>query len=172
VDSFVSMRTARLRLDAVSVIDLQHFHLLHSDPETYRHAPEAQHPDLEHSASVLDGYLQDWSERQLGYWSVRDPATNQYLGCGGVRHDGTGWNVYYRFFPAVWGHGFATELIRAAAPCAELLDPGAVLHAAIRPWNSASIAVAERLGMTRTHLRLDPGEVAEWVYEAEARDLG
>lgn len=163
--------TERLELAAVTVEDLPDFHRLHSDPRTYLHAPESRHPDLAHSASVLEGCIEDWTTRGLGYWSARDRQTGDYLGCGGVRDSGEVWNVYYRFFPSAWGRGLATELVREAGPRAHSIDHNAVLQAVIRPWNQASRRLAERLGMQLTHERVDPAGVTELVYQLPASEF-
>jgi RimJ/RimL family protein N-acetyltransferase len=168
---FASVLTDRLSLTAVAAGDLTEFHALHSDPVLYRHAPEAMHPDEAHSASVMEGLGSDWAEHGLGYWSVRDRHTHRYLGCGGVRFSRVNYNVYYRLHASAWGHGYACEIVRAAAGCAYQLDPEAVLQAVMRPWNRASAAVAERIGMTFCGEQLDYQGVAELVYQGLAVDL-
>jgi RimJ/RimL family protein N-acetyltransferase len=171
--SFAELRTSRLHLTAVSMTDLDHFHDLHSDPELYEHAPEAMNPDLEHSRSVIESYEHDWESIGLGYWTIRDLDGN-YLGSGGVRRSGgagTTWNVYYRLKRAAWGQGYAAEIIRAAGPCAEVVEPGAILQAVMRPWNPTSEAVARKLGMTFCGSQLDHADVEELVYQIPAAEL-
>jgi RimJ/RimL family protein N-acetyltransferase len=160
--------TERLRLTAVSVADLGAFHGLHSDPELYRLAPESMHPDLTHSVSVIGTFVDDWARWGLGYWSIRLRDTDRYVGCGGVRRSEANWNVYYRLSGAVWGRGYATETIRAAGPCAEAVEPGAILQAMVRPTNMASRAVAERLGMVYCGNQPDHAGVEDLVYQLPA----
>jgi RimJ/RimL family protein N-acetyltransferase len=165
------VETDRLSLRSVTEADLANFHALHSDPTLYEHAPEAMHPDLDHSRSVIAGYVADWQQHGLGYWSVRRRTDNHYIGCGGVRRNEVNWNVYYRFRTAAWGNGYAVELIRTAAQCAEQVEPGGTLHAVIRPWNPASQAVARRLGMAYCGIQLDHAGVEELVYQLPAAAL-
>ncbi|HEY2043844.1 MAG TPA: GNAT family N-acetyltransferase [Jatrophihabitans sp.] len=169
--AFAELSTARLRLSAVSMADLEEFHALHSDADLYRHAPEARHPDIAHSESQLGGYLEDWARWNLGYWSVRLLNSDQYIGCAGVRRNEVNWNVYYRFAKTAWGNGYATETIQAAGPCAESIEAGAVLQAVMRPANPASRAVVERLGMTYCGTELDYAGTEQLVYQLPAADL-
>jgi RimJ/RimL family protein N-acetyltransferase len=74
------------------------------------------------------------------------------------RSDGTdsdaveiGWHLH----PSAWGHGIATEGAQALVERARAggLDR---LHAVVRTGNERSLAVCDRLGMTRL------GETDEW----------
>jgi RimJ/RimL family protein N-acetyltransferase len=172
VTNFATMQSERLTLTAISLGDLAEFHALHSDPAVYEHAPEARHPDLAYSESVIGTYVDDWSRWGLGYWTVRSRQdAGSYLGCAGVRRNEVNWNIYYRFVPAGWGHGYAAEVIRVAAACAEAVEPGAQLQAVMRPWNPASRRVAEKLGLVFCGEQLDHDGVAELVYQGAAADL-
>ncbi|MGX7679926.1 GNAT family N-acetyltransferase [Jatrophihabitans sp. DSM 45814] len=171
MNRFADLSTARLRLTAVAVADLADFHRLHSDPALYANEPEMRHPDLCHSRSVLDGLIEDWSVWGLGYWSVRDAATGRYLGCGGVRRNEVNWNVYYRLHLADWGHGYAVEILRLAAPCAAAVEVGAVLQATIRPQNGPSRRVAEKLGMIFCGIQDDVGGAKQTYYQLPAKDV-
>jgi RimJ/RimL family protein N-acetyltransferase len=168
---FAEVLTPRLKLTAVAMDDLEEFHALHSDPALFRHAPEVQHPDREHSESVIGLFVDDWSRWDLGYWSVRDLHTGVYLGCGGVRRNEVNWNAYYRFHRAAWGHGYAVEVVQAAAACAEMIEPGALLQAVMRPSNPASRRVAERLGMVFCGTQPDHAGIDDLVYQQFAREL-
>jgi RimJ/RimL family protein N-acetyltransferase len=56
------------------------------------------------------------------------------------------------------GHGFATELGRAAQAAAGEIDGSVLFIAWIAPHNAPSIKVAERLGLTNHGLRADPSD--------------
>jgi len=65
-----------------------------------------------------------------------DPATNAFC-----------WNLYYRFKPAAWGRGYATEAAAAALRAAEAVAADSPIVARTRPHNEPSRRVAERLGL-------------------------
>jgi RimJ/RimL family protein N-acetyltransferase len=175
--SFVDTRTDRLHLTAVAMADLKDFHALHSNPALYQHAPDARHPDIAYSQSVLEGFEQDWMSVGLGYWTIRPTGSSKYLGTGGVRRGSyrgclvDTWNVYYCLAPDARGRGYAQEVIAAAAGCVKQIEPGAVLQALMRPWNVASEAVAKKLGMTFCGSQHDHAGIEELVYQLPAADF-
>jgi len=171
VTSFTEVATARLLLTAVAMTDLDEFHALHSDPAVFQDAPEARHPDRNYSESIIGTFVDDWARWGLGYWSARLAGTRQYIGCAGVRRNEVNWNVYYRFTPVAWGQGYAIEVIRTAAPCAEAIEPGAILQAVMRRSNIASRAVAQRLGMTFCGSLPDHAGAEDLVFQLPAAEL-
>jgi RimJ/RimL family protein N-acetyltransferase len=77
---------------------------------------------------------------------------------GGVERRPAFWNLYYSLAPAHWGHGYATEVARAAQSAARALDAGAPLVAWIHADNAASRGVARHLGLRDYGLR----ETGHW----------
>ncbi|KXK59161.1 acetyltransferase [Micromonospora rosaria] len=61
-----------------------------------------------------------------------------------------GWHLH----PDSWGHGYATEAARALVD-RELATGTPVVYAVVHPENTASMAVARRLGMTHVGRRTD-----------------
>ncbi|MGN9765730.1 GNAT family N-acetyltransferase [Micromonospora sp. SD12] len=61
-----------------------------------------------------------------------------------------GWHLH----PDSWGHGYATEAARAAV-ARELAAGTREVYAVVAPGNTASMAVARRLGMTHVGRRSD-----------------
>jgi RimJ/RimL family protein N-acetyltransferase len=144
------VRTKRLVLSRLTPDDLLPVHEIHSDPATNVYNPAGPSPDLESSRAMLDLWLADWAERGLGYWAVRRIGEPEVLGIGGLRHtvvdDEEVLNLYYRFRPSAWGHGYAVELVRAALVAGRGL--GKVV-AVIRDINVPSRRVAEKAGLHR-----------------------
>jgi RimJ/RimL family protein N-acetyltransferase len=102
----------------------------------------------------------------LGVWAVETPGMPDVAPqpCGSVlllplvRSDGAasdaveiGWHLH----PSAWGRGVATEGATAIVERARAAGLGR-LHAVVRPGNERSLAVCDRLGMTRV------GRTDEW----------
>ncbi|MFF4617260.1 GNAT family N-acetyltransferase [Nonomuraea jabiensis] len=160
------VQTARMVLSRVTLDDLTAVHELHSDPRTNVYNPGGPSVDLVSSRAMLDLWLADWAERGIGYWAARAIGGSEVLGIGGLRRAIVGGdevlNLYYRFRPSAWGHGYAGELVEAALRVGKEL--GTVV-AVIRPDNLASLKVAERAGMRRDRT-IPYGGVESVVYVA------
>jgi len=122
-------------------------------------------PDVAAAARVLSRWA-DLADGVLGVWAVETPTMGDIVAspCGSVllltlpRSDGResdaveiGWHLH----PTAWGRGIATEGAQALVSRAR--DGGLRrLHAVVREANVRSLAVCDRLGMTRL------GVTAEW----------
>ncbi|MEO3868344.1 GNAT family N-acetyltransferase [Nonomuraea sp. B12E4] len=160
------VQTARMLLSRVTADDLLAVHEIHSDPRTSVYNPGGPSPDLESSRAMLDLWLADWSERGLGYWAARPAGESHVIGFGGLRRAVMAGdevlNLYYRFRPSAWGHGYAVELAEAALRVGK--DLGTVV-AVIRDINTPSRKVAERAGMHKERT-IPYGGVPNDVYVA------
>jgi RimJ/RimL family protein N-acetyltransferase len=58
-------------------------------------------------------------------------------------------NMYYRFEPAAWGYGYATEMATAALALARSWMPELPVIVRTRPGNEAAQAVAQKLHLAR-----------------------
>jgi ribosomal-protein-alanine N-acetyltransferase len=145
--------TERLVLREPVPGDLQVVFDVHADPATKQFNPAGPHRSPAQSRRMLRRWLAHWRRFGFGYWSVatrRSPET--VIGFGGLMFKDIGdrlrANLYFRFRPAAWGQGYATEMARAGRQLAleELaLDE---IVATVRPANEPSIRALERLGMT------------------------
>ncbi|MEV4173448.1 GNAT family N-acetyltransferase [Nonomuraea sp. NPDC049709] len=160
------VQTARMVLSRVTADDLDAVHEIHSDPRTSVYHPSGPVTDLESSRAMLELWIDDWTERGIGYWAARPLGEPLVLGFGGLRRaivDGDEvLNLYYRFRPSAWGHGYAVELVQAALQIGKEL--GTVV-AVIRDINEPSRRVAERAGMRRDRT-IPYGGVPSDVYVA------
>lgn len=146
--------TARLLLRPPVAGDLDSLFAIYGDPATNTFNPFGPHADIEKSRSVLDTWLGHWSARGFGQWAL---ATKQepgrVIGFGGVAWrkylDDDALNLGYRLAASAWGQGYATEVAQAALSFAldELAAPEVL--AIVRPLNTPSIRVLEKIGMRR-----------------------
>jgi RimJ/RimL family protein N-acetyltransferase len=159
--------TTRLSLRRPESGDAAAVLAVHSDPRACAHNP-ADALTTPAEAEELVGRWQDhWRRFGFGYWVVRGRGTLPVLGfCGLKRIALRGepvLNLFYRFDPACWGDGIAseaaTEVVRWAAPLGE------TVVARVRPANTASQRVAVRAGLTRAeHLDEHGQDGLDWLY--------
>jgi RimJ/RimL family protein N-acetyltransferase len=141
------MRTERLDMRPVSDTDLEDLVELHADPSVQRVFGVVTGEEV---AEWIARARREWSERAFGRVSLFDRESGAFLGRCGLRH----WSEFdevevgWVLTPAARGRGLATEAGRASIEWG-LRDLGLpYVTAMIAPDNAASIAVAERLGMT------------------------
>jgi RimJ/RimL family protein N-acetyltransferase len=145
--------TERLALRRPDASDAVAFFQLDGDPETNRFSVYGPAPDQATSDARLQEWLQQWQEDGYGYWALAVSPNSAVVGFGGVRR--ITWqgqvvlNLYYKLQPAIWRHGYATELARAAIGLAQTHLPHLPIIARTRPDNLASQRTAERAGLLR-----------------------
>lgn len=155
------LRTDRLLLrpwedsDAEVVLDI------YSREEVYRWLGTTPSPcaDLDAARARIERWSTPPTEPLDGLWAIETPgiAGISPQPCGTVlllpltRSDGgdsdaleVGWHLH----PAAWGSGIATESARALIDQARA-NGLAEVHAVVYPDNARSLAVCDRLGMTR-----------------------
>ncbi len=141
--------TERLDLRAASLDDLREVHAVNADPRLWTHWPEGVSTDEQRTVDDLTQYVQEWARDGLGYWAVRRRADGGFVGIGGVRlRPGGLWNLYYRVAAEHHGHGYATEIARAAIAAAAEVRPEAPVVAYLLDHNAASRRTAERCGLS------------------------
>lgn len=142
------IETERLRLRAMTPDDLDELVRLQEDPEVARFMGRP-------SREWLEGWMRssqaEWKERGHGRVAIVAREGGEFLGRSGLKYwpqfeeTEIGWALH----PEARGRGYATEAARA------VLEWGfgrfgdlPLITAMIQPENVASIAVAERLGMS------------------------
>lgn len=146
------LETARLVLREFDEGDVGPFFLLGSDPAVTRYTGDpAPLRDHAHALQVLrDRPLADYRTHGFGRWACVLKETGEVVGfCGLKRLPELGGEVDlgYRFLPACWGRGLATE---AGMP---VLDFGftrlklARILGLVHPANAASVRVLQKLGL-------------------------
>ncbi|MGH2690838.1 MAG: GNAT family N-acetyltransferase [Actinomycetota bacterium] len=106
-------------------------------------------------------------------WLIAVQSTRLAVGVGGLG-GGPGregrFTIGYSVYPAHRGRGYATEAMERLLAWAFTQPRASVARATIPPWNTPSIRVAEKLGMTPAG-KAEDREVGEvLVYELEAPD--
>jgi RimJ/RimL family protein N-acetyltransferase len=151
--------TDRLELRAIDPADAEDLFAIFSDPAGWWYDPTHRHADLATTRTFTERAAARWPTDRLSYWTARRASDGVVVGLGGAqRHRSGTWNLNYRIDTAHQGHGYATELARAAQAAATAIDPGVAFIAWVAPHNTPSRAVAERLGLHDYGLRVDASD--------------
>jgi RimJ/RimL family protein N-acetyltransferase len=146
------LTTARLVLRKIAPADAHTMIELHADPDATRHRPEGT-SSPQHSRQLFSSWLDHWAEFGFGYWAIEVTGTAEVAGFGGLQlaygDDGPYLNVFYRLFPRFWGHGYAPEMVTAAAAWGHRALPDLPIMIITPTSNYAARRVAEKLGFTQ-----------------------
>ena len=122
-----------------------------SNDDVVHHNPSDRVTDIDGARQVVHRWIRHWDQHDFGYACVRRSGESTVVGfCGVVwtpRRDMV--NLMYRFDPGAWGRGFATEAAGAATRWALTNLPGTVVIGRVRPLNTASRRVLEKIGLKR-----------------------
>jgi RimJ/RimL family protein N-acetyltransferase len=165
--------TQRLVLTSRSEADTEACMALDHEPGVTRFVDGPWNDPAAHRA-FIEARTQGPYPTGLGYWTIRaKDAPEVFLGWAlliPVDAIGPAIEIGWRLSPAAWGHGYAVEAARA------LLTHGfdalglREIIAEIDPANTASIRVAEKLGMQRGETF--DGAARPWVrYSLQADSL-
>jgi ribosomal-protein-alanine N-acetyltransferase len=151
---FDRIETERLVCRRLRRDDLEDVFRIHGDPRTSLHNPDGPHHDLEESRETLAAWVGQWDASGLSYWAAECAATGRVVGFGGLAllrgwHGRDVLNLYYRFEPAAWGRGYATEVAAAAVAVARRELPELPIVVRTMAGNGPARRVAERAGFER-----------------------
>ncbi|MFJ8785296.1 GNAT family N-acetyltransferase [Streptomyces sp. NPDC102476] len=138
------IETERLLLRPLRVEDVEVFVALHEDERVNRFVGAYSHQQaLKRLASVE----QQWAERGHGLCAVELKSTGEFIGRVGLNY----WEQFnevelgWTLKAGTWGRGYATEAARACLDWGFATLDEAYFISMIRPGNTASVHVAERL---------------------------
>jgi len=149
----VQLATERLLLRRWRPADREPFARLNADPEVMRYMLRPL--SREESDAYIDRTERAFEEHGFGLWAVEVSTTGSFVGYVGLSiprfeaHFTPAVEVGWRLDRPYWGNGYATEAARAAiADGFERVGLKEIVSFTV-PVNLRSIAVMERLGMTR-----------------------
>jgi RimJ/RimL family protein N-acetyltransferase len=149
-----TLETARLRLRPWRDEDLEPFAALTADPRVMRYFPATL--DRAQSDRLAARIREGLSERMFGFWAIEVPGSADFVGFTGLSvppFDAhftpcveVGWRLSYDH----WGKGYASEAAAAALSYGfDSLGLDEIVAFTV-PANRRSIAVMQRVGMTRS----------------------
>ena len=150
--------TERLEIRAFQPTDLEALHAIYGDPEVTRWTPA--YPTIDHTRRALEKHVSNAEAGALALWAVIERASGELIGEAGfaaIYGIASEVELGYTFGRRWWGRGYATEAARACLDEALGSLGRTRVIAMVRPENTASIRVVEKLGMVREGTRFAHG---------------
>jgi RimJ/RimL family protein N-acetyltransferase len=151
-----STETARLILRRWRRDDGPAMSAIWAEPRVWQAIRPHRPYEPEHWRRILASQLDHWEHHGFGLWAAVERESERVIGWIGASHPEfipelaerveIGWTLR----PAYWGRGLATEGALAAVDASFGHLDADELISLIHPSNERSIAVAERVGMSRT----------------------
>lgn len=143
-----TVETARLRLRAFHVADLDAYAAMQANPNVMRYLLTGQTATRVQVWYTMLTSMGSWALRGYGMWAVEQIASGRFAGSVGIFQpfDWPEPEVAYSLDEPFWHQGYATEAAGAARDWLFAHYPVDRAASFIRPENQASIRVAERLG--------------------------
>ena len=143
-----TLRTGRLRLIPVAWPDLPALIALKSDPRVFAVMLGGVRSPVR-AAEELAQDIAAWAAHGYGIWTVRDAATDAFLGLTGLmdRADGRGTALRFALWPEARGRGLAREAAGAALMFGHETAGLGRIVAVARADNTASRTVLGAIGM-------------------------
>lgn len=162
------IETARLRLRKFTLDDAPGFYALSADPEVVRYTGQAPFSSLAEAARALeDKPLRDYRERGFGRLACIEKSTGNLIGFCGLKFvpEIEEVDIGYRFLPAYWGRGLATESAQAVMACGRGEMGLRRIVGLVQPANTGSARVLQKLGMRfEREFDLTPEETGLHLY--------
>ena len=145
--------TPRLEVRPVTEEDVDAVFALHSDPVTLADLPWRIMKTRQEAEDRIAWELANERDTGFGMYLIYERASTALVGvCGAMRH-GDGLEIGWITLKAFQGRGYATEAASALAH--EVQAARWPLFATIRPFNTVSQRVAEKLGFVVTETVTD-----------------
>jgi len=145
----VVIQTSRLLLREFTLEDAEAFFLLNSDPEVLHHTGDPGVRDVAEARKVLlERPIADYQKHGYGRWACIEKATGELIGFAGLKYldELKDVDLGYRFRPAWWGRGLATEASRPVVEYGfQTLGLPHILGL-VKPEHTPSVRVLTKLG--------------------------
>ncbi|CRK58987.1 probable acetyltransferase [Alloactinosynnema sp. L-07] len=143
--------------------DLPAMVTVHADPAASVFRPEGARTPQECRTQLAD-MVGRWRSEGFCYWIIE--SDNGLVGFGGLAMcdlDSEPYlNLYFRFVPGAWGHGYATEMTTAALDLASRRWPDTPVWIVTSAENRPALRIAEKFGFQPIPSP-DPDDTY-WVY--------
>ena len=159
----------RLILTELTWDDLENIHTLHSIPEVDEFNTLGLPKDIEETREVIRPIIEEPRSEKRHHisWKIEIKDNLDFIGLAGMVLSTDKYNrgeIYYKFLPAYWGKGYATEVSKALIKSGFEEFKLHIVGAGVATKNIQSIKVLEKSGMTREGFRRKVLPIrGEWV---------
>jgi RimJ/RimL family protein N-acetyltransferase len=143
-----TLTTERLLLRPFVEDDVAPYFALLQDPDVTRYVGDRRVPTLQETSRSVAALIGHWELRGYGQWAIVERDGEELVGRTGIINpvDWPGPEVGYLLGKRWWSMGYATEAAAAAMAWGFEAIGFERLISLIDPANTASVAVAQRLG--------------------------
>ncbi|CAN5696566.1 GNAT family N-acetyltransferase [soil metagenome] len=171
----VMVETDRLVMREFVEGDAESLFRLDSDPEVHRYLGGNPLVHIDQSVAIVARVRQQYRTNGIGRWVTLEKSSGDFLGWSGLRFVPETVNgrvdfidLGYRFLPAFWGKGYASEAAIASVRHGfDVMKLDAICGYADRD-NTASRRVLEKAGLCHTGSFLYDLKPTEWYELARA----
>jgi [ribosomal protein S5]-alanine N-acetyltransferase len=118
-----------------------------SDARATRFVAWSRHESIDDTRAFLHFSDEQWERWPAGPYPITDAATGELFGSSGFGFRDPGLaDIGYILRLDAWGHGYATECVRALMDCAASALGPLTLSASVHPDNRASLSVLRKCG--------------------------
>jgi RimJ/RimL family protein N-acetyltransferase len=154
----MNIESTRLTLTEITWDDLENIHTLHSIAEVDEFNTLGIPESIEVTRNVIRPIIEEpKSNRRIHVsWKIETKSPLEFIGLAGMVFSAKKYSqceIYYKFLPAHWGQGYATEVSKALIKYAFEDLKLHVVEAGVATKNVKSIRVLEKSGMTREGMR-------------------
>ena len=107
----IILETPRLILRQFTEVDALAIKQLNSEPGVLKYVPEPIPASEEAALKIIVDIILPQYKNNLGRWAVHTKTNNEFIGWCGLKwiKETNEIDLGYRFKPAAWGKGYATE---------------------------------------------------------------
>lgn len=144
----VKLETNRILLRMFTPDDLDDLARIFGKPSVMKYLGlDCQPLGREETEIALTSIIKNWELNNFGRWAVISKESGELIGCAGFRsYEGLA-ELFYLLDEPSWGKGLATEIAQACLQFGFSDRHFGKIVAFIRPQNSASLRVLEKIGM-------------------------
>lgn len=165
----VFAETERLILRELLPDDVKGMFELDADERVHVYLGNQPVKTIEQSSAIINFIRQQYVDDGIGRWAAIEKKTNHFIGWAGLKliketinNHTQFYDVGYRFIPAYWGKGYATEAAIASVEYGFRNLDAAVIYGMADAENKASKNVLQKAGLFYVETFKHNGVTTDW----------